>query len=90
VVFGAWFSSCWYGVELRVVCLVCGLLAAARKPACLQEPTEWHSLVVSNQLPIPPQSLKVRFEIHKHDQMMYELSHWEHPEKMNAGSSPQT
>ena len=26
-----WFSSCWYGVELRVVCLVCGA-AAARKP----------------------------------------------------------
>ena len=22
VVFGAWFSSCRYGVELRVVCLV--------------------------------------------------------------------
>ena len=21
-----WFSSCWYGVELRVMCLVCGLL----------------------------------------------------------------
>jgi hypothetical protein len=26
VVFGAWFSSCRYGVELRVVCPVCGLL----------------------------------------------------------------
>ena len=26
VVFGSWFSSCRYGVELRVVCLVCGLL----------------------------------------------------------------
>ena len=26
VVFGAWFSSRRYGVELRVVCLVCGLL----------------------------------------------------------------
>ena len=26
VVFGAWFSSCWYGVELRVLCPVCGLL----------------------------------------------------------------
>jgi hypothetical protein len=25
VVFGAWFSSCRYGVELRVVCPVCGL-----------------------------------------------------------------
>ena len=25
VLFGAWFSSCRYGVELRVVCLVCGL-----------------------------------------------------------------
>jgi hypothetical protein len=25
VVFGAWFSSCRYSVELRVVCLVCGL-----------------------------------------------------------------
>ena len=24
VVFGAWFSSCRYDVELRVVCLVCG------------------------------------------------------------------
>ena len=30
VVFGAWFSSCRYGVELRVVCLVCGLLPANR------------------------------------------------------------
>jgi hypothetical protein len=45
---------------------------------------EWHGPVVSSQLPIPLQSLKVRFEIHKHDQMMYEISHWEHPEKMNA------
>jgi hypothetical protein len=26
VVFGVWFSSCRYGVELRVVCPVCGLL----------------------------------------------------------------
>jgi hypothetical protein len=26
VVFDAWFSSCRYGVELRVVCPVCGLL----------------------------------------------------------------
>ena len=26
VVFGAWFPSCRYGVELRVVCPVCGLL----------------------------------------------------------------
>ena len=26
VVFGAWFSSCRYGVQLRVVCPVCGLL----------------------------------------------------------------
>jgi hypothetical protein len=26
VVFGAWFSSCRYGVELRVLCPVCGLL----------------------------------------------------------------
>ena len=26
VVFDAWFSSCRYGVKLRVVCLVCGLL----------------------------------------------------------------
>ena len=26
VVFGAWFSSCRYGVELRVVCPVCELL----------------------------------------------------------------
>jgi hypothetical protein len=25
VVFGPWFSSCRYGVELRVVCPVCGL-----------------------------------------------------------------
>jgi hypothetical protein len=32
VVFGAWFSSCWYSVELRVVCPVCGLLGTARKP----------------------------------------------------------
>jgi hypothetical protein len=28
VVFSAWFSSCRYGVELRVVCPVCGLRAA--------------------------------------------------------------
>ena len=28
VVFGAWFSSCRYGVELRVECPVCGLLPA--------------------------------------------------------------
>jgi hypothetical protein len=27
VVFGAWFSSCRYSVELRVVCPVCGLLS---------------------------------------------------------------
>ena len=26
VVFGAWFSSCRYGLVLRVVCPVCGLL----------------------------------------------------------------
>jgi hypothetical protein len=26
VIFGAWFSSCRYGVELRVVCPVCGQL----------------------------------------------------------------
>ena len=26
VVFGAWFSSCRYGVELRVMCPVCGQL----------------------------------------------------------------
>ena len=26
VVFGGWFSSCRYGVELRVMCPVCGLL----------------------------------------------------------------
>jgi hypothetical protein len=34
VVFGAWFSSCRYGVELRVVCPVRGLLlySATRKP----------------------------------------------------------
>jgi hypothetical protein len=25
VVFGAWFSSCRYSVELRVVCPVCGM-----------------------------------------------------------------
>ena len=25
VVFGAWFSSCRYGVDLRVMCPVCGL-----------------------------------------------------------------
>ena len=25
VIFGAWFSSCRYGVELRVMCPVCGL-----------------------------------------------------------------
>ena len=28
VVFGAWFSSCRYGVELRVTCPVCGLQPA--------------------------------------------------------------
>jgi hypothetical protein len=28
VVFGTWFSSCRYSVELRVVCPVCGLQAA--------------------------------------------------------------
>jgi hypothetical protein len=27
VVFGAWFSSCRYGVELRFGCPVCGLLS---------------------------------------------------------------
>jgi hypothetical protein len=43
-----------------------------------------HGLVVLNQLLIPQQSLKVRLEIHKHDQMMYKLNHLEHPEKMNA------
>jgi hypothetical protein len=35
VVFGAWFSSYRYGVQLKVVCPVCGLLlylAAVRKP----------------------------------------------------------
>ena len=37
VVFGAWFSSCRYGVELRVVCPVCGLLAA-RKPETHPDP----------------------------------------------------
>ena len=26
LIFGAWFSSCRYGVELRVMCPVCGLL----------------------------------------------------------------
>jgi hypothetical protein len=26
VIFGAWFLSCRFGVELRVVCPVCGLL----------------------------------------------------------------
>jgi hypothetical protein len=38
VVFGAWFSSCWCSVELRVVCPVCGLLlkAATRKPDAQQ------------------------------------------------------
>jgi hypothetical protein len=30
VVFGAWFSSCRYSVELRVVCPVCGLLLLGR------------------------------------------------------------
>jgi formate dehydrogenase maturation protein FdhE len=29
VVFSAWFSSCRYGVELRVVCPVCGQQPAA-------------------------------------------------------------
>jgi hypothetical protein len=28
VVFGAWFSSCRYGVKLSVVCPVCGLQPA--------------------------------------------------------------
>ena len=31
VVFGAWFSSCRYDVELRVVCPVCGLLRYSRQ-----------------------------------------------------------
>jgi hypothetical protein len=31
VVFGAWFSSCRYGVELRVLCPVCGLLLYCSK-----------------------------------------------------------
>ena len=26
-----WFSSCWYGVELRVMCPVCGLLQQPAK-----------------------------------------------------------
>ena len=30
VAFGAWFSSCRYGVELRVVCPVCGQQPANR------------------------------------------------------------
>ena len=30
VVYGAWFSRCRYGVELRVVCPVCGLLPSNR------------------------------------------------------------
>ena len=30
LVFGAWFSSCRCGVELRVVCPVCGLQQAIR------------------------------------------------------------
>jgi len=32
VLFGAWFSSCRYGVELRVVCPVCGLLSKDSSP----------------------------------------------------------
>ena len=32
VVFGAWFSSCRYGVELRVVCPVCGLTTLSSTP----------------------------------------------------------
>ena len=32
VVFGAWFSSCRYGVELRVVCPVCGLQTLSSTP----------------------------------------------------------
>jgi hypothetical protein len=33
VVFGVWFSSCQYGVELRIVCPVCGLLLKAQPSA---------------------------------------------------------
>ena len=32
VVFGVWFSSYRYGVELRVVCPVCGLLLLTNTP----------------------------------------------------------
>jgi hypothetical protein len=40
VVFGAWFSSCRYGVELRVVCPVCGLL--------LQPANRTHNFTLGN------------------------------------------
>ena len=34
VVFGVWFSSCRYGVELRVVCPVWGLLGVMVPETC--------------------------------------------------------
>ena len=39
VVFGAWFSSCRYGVEMRVVCPVCGLLQQTHNPQLHTIPT---------------------------------------------------
>jgi hypothetical protein len=55
VVFGAWFSSCRYGVELRVVCPVCGLqLQPANQthnPQLHTIPTTWKpNTTGSNQL----------------------------------------
>jgi hypothetical protein len=37
IVFGAWFSSCRYVVELRVVCPVCGLQKAEEGLSCGSE-----------------------------------------------------
>ena len=34
-----WFSSCWYGVELRVMCSVCRMLAAAHQTNNLKTTT---------------------------------------------------
>ena len=47
VVFGAWFSSCQYDVELRVVCPVCGLLLQpanrTHNPAINNLRNPWHA-----------------------------------------------
>ena len=50
VVFGAWFSSCRYGVELRVVCLVCGLFRSRALMMGIMVPeTCWASNKICNK-----------------------------------------